>query len=205
MSIIKSSVLNPYDGVVGDHHFQSKVSSDRVDIQSTTLPVHMKGTTINFTNEGGNTIQDVVETILATQASVVAETVARASAIDSEVALRISEDAVLQTAVNQEASDRSVAMTAETVIRVAVEDSLDVKITEEKSARQTAMNLEIGARSAADTVLQTNVDSEAVTRESNDAILQSNLDSEVAARAASVLAELNARETDRYESRDWSS
>ena len=93
----------------------------------------------------------------------------------------------------------------ETVIRVAVEDSLDVKITEEKSARQTAMNLEIGARSAADTVLQTNVDSEAVTRESNDAILQSNLDSEVAARAASVLAELNARETDRYESRDWSS
>ena len=38
------------------------------------------------------------------------------------------------------------------------------------------MNLEIGARSAADTVLQTNVDSEAVTREANDVILQANID-----------------------------
>ena len=193
MSVVKSSVINLYDSLSGDNHFQAKVSSDRVDVQISSLPLNLKGATVNLTNEGGNTILDVVETIRSTQQSVVDEATARASAVAAEAALRVSGDADLQTAINQEASDRSAAMAAETVIRVAAESALDVKITEEKGAREAAVSAEISARSGADTVLQTNIDSEATTRATGDATLQSNLDSESAARTAAVLAELNAR------------
>ena len=193
MSVVKSSVINLYDSLSGDNHFQAKVSSDRVDVQISSLPLNLKGATVNLTNEGGNTILDVVETIRSTQQSVVDEAAARVSAVAAEAALRVSGDADLQTAVNQEASDRSAAMTAETAIRVAAESALDVKITEEKGARVAAVSAEISARSGADTVLQTNIDSEATTRIAGDTTLQSNLDSESAARTAAVLAELNAR------------
>ena len=182
MSIVKSSVINLYDGVSGDHHFQSKVSSDRVDVQVATLPLNIKGTSINLTNEGGNSIQDVVETMLATKQSVVDETAARGVAVANEASARSAADASLQNAINQEASDRSTAMIAETAVRVAAEDALDVKITEEKGARQAAVAAEILARSGADTVLQTNVDA-----------VQTKLDSEVAARVAADGAELTAR------------
>ena len=193
MSVVKSSVINLYDSLSGDNHFQAKVSSDRVDLQISSLPLNLKGAAVNLTNEGGNTILDVVETIRSTQQSVVDEATARASAVAAEAALRVSGDSDLQTAINQEASDRSAAMAAETVIRVAAESALDVKITEEKGAREAAVSAEISARSGADTVLQTNIDSEATTRAAGDATLQSNLDSESAARTAAVLAELNAR------------
>jgi hypothetical protein len=59
MSIIKSSVINLYDGE-GTHNFQSKVSSDRVELQSNTLPINLKGTSISLSNQGGDTINDVV-------------------------------------------------------------------------------------------------------------------------------------------------
>ena len=193
MSSVKSSVINLYDALSGDNHFQTKVSSDRVDLQVATLPLNLKGSIVSLSNEGGNQIVDVVETMLATQQSVVDEAAARSSAVSAEAALRVSGDADLQTAINQESSDRVTAMAAETVIRVVAENSLDVKITEEKGAREAAMTAEISARSGADTVLQTNLDSESVTRAADDTTLQSNLDSESAARVAAVLAELTAR------------
>ena len=62
MSIIKSSVINLYDGS-GTHNYQSKVSSDRVELQSSTLPLGLKGTSISLTNQNGDTITDAVGTM----------------------------------------------------------------------------------------------------------------------------------------------
>lgn len=193
MSVVKSSVLNLYDAISGDKHFQTKVSSDKVDLYISTLPITIKGTQINFTNEGGDTIQNVVQTTKDIQQSVVDETNARVAAVSDEATLRTDADAVLQTAIDQEAVDRAAAIQAESLIRVAAEDALDVKITEEKAARQAAITAEISARSAADTVLQTNLDAEAKTRGDNDTTLQSNIDAEASARQAADQAELNAR------------
>ena len=193
MSIVKSSCLNLYDAVSGDHHFQTKVSSDKVDMYVSSLPITIKGTKVHITNEGGDTVQDLVQTTKDIQQSVVDETNARISAVSAEATLRTDGNAVLQNAINQEAVDRAAAIQAESLIRVAAEDALDVKITEEKSARQAAITAEISARSAADTVLQTNLDAEAKTRGDNDATLQSNIDVEASARQAADQAELNAR------------
>jgi hypothetical protein len=63
MSIIKSSVINLYDGSTGDHLFQTKVSSDTINLQCATLPINLTGTSISLTNEGGDTIPDAVGTI----------------------------------------------------------------------------------------------------------------------------------------------
>ena len=147
MSVVKSSVINLYDSLTGSKHFQTKVSSDRVDLQVSTLPLYLKGTTVNLCNEGGNVVLDVVESMLATDASVVAESVSRASAISAEAKSRSDADLVVQSAVDKEVTDRISAMVAETILRVAVEGALDVKITEEKSARQSAITAEISARS----------------------------------------------------------
>jgi hypothetical protein len=62
MSIIKSSVINLYDGG-GTHQYQSKVSSDGVKLQSSTLPMNLTGTSISLTNEGGDSIVDAVGTM----------------------------------------------------------------------------------------------------------------------------------------------
>ena len=115
MSVVKSSVLNLYDGLAGTEHFQTKVSSDRVEIACSTLPLNLKGVTLNLANEGGNMVLDVVETILETQKSVVDESAARALAVSAEASLRVSGDSDLQTAINQESSDRATAMASETV------------------------------------------------------------------------------------------
>jgi hypothetical protein len=63
MSFIKSSVINLYDGQTGNNLFQSKVSDDKVELISTTLPINLSGTSIVLKNEGGDTINDVVATI----------------------------------------------------------------------------------------------------------------------------------------------
>jgi hypothetical protein len=193
VSIVKSSVINLYDGVSGEHHFQAKVSSDRVDLQIPTLPLVLKGTSISLTNVGGSSVDDVVGTILNTIQSVTDEVNARIADVQSEKTLRTSADADLQTAINQEASDRVAALNAETLVRVAAENALGVKIVEEKSAREAAITSEIGSRSAADTVLQTNITAEATGRIASDDTLQSNLNSETASRVAAGLAELTAR------------
>jgi hypothetical protein len=63
MSIIKSSVINLYDGSTGDHLFQTKVSSDTVNLQCATLPINLTASSISLTNQGGNAIPDAVGTI----------------------------------------------------------------------------------------------------------------------------------------------
>jgi hypothetical protein len=63
MSFIKSSAINLYDGETGNNLFQSKVSNDRVELISTTLPINVSGTSIVLKNESGDTINDAVGTI----------------------------------------------------------------------------------------------------------------------------------------------
>lgn len=62
MSIIRSSVINLFNGT-GDHTFQTKVSSDRVELQTDTIPLNLRGTSISLTNQGGETITDVVSVV----------------------------------------------------------------------------------------------------------------------------------------------
>ena len=85
MSVVKSNVLNLFDAVTGEHHFQQKVSSDRVELQVSTLPLNLKGTTINLTNAGGQQVSDIVSTTLSIIQSVVNETSSRISAVSSEL------------------------------------------------------------------------------------------------------------------------
>jgi hypothetical protein len=63
------SVINLYDGS-GDHHYQTKVSSDRVDIQANTIPLNLTGTSISLTNQGGDTINDIVGAITSILAQI---------------------------------------------------------------------------------------------------------------------------------------
>jgi hypothetical protein len=62
MSIIRSSVINLFNGT-GEHTFQTKVSSDRVELQTDTIPLNLRGTSISLTNQGGETITDVVSVV----------------------------------------------------------------------------------------------------------------------------------------------
>ena len=117
MSIVKSSVVNLYDAVTGDHHFQAKVSSDRVDLQVSTLPLHLKSTSFNLTNEGGNSVSDVVEKILGIEQSVADEETARIAAVAAEESARVAGDAALQASIDAEASTRAAA---DTVLQSAV-------------------------------------------------------------------------------------
>ena len=193
MSVVKSAAINLYDSVSGENHLQTKVSSDRADIQISSVPLYLKGTTVNLQNEGGNAIVDVVETMLATQQSVVDETTARVSAVTAEASARVAADGVLQDAVDDEKSAREAAMVAETSVRVSEEGKLDVKITEEKAARQQAITDEITARSGADTTLQGNIAAEQTSRVAEDGKLQTSLDGEIADRTTAVSDEKDER------------
>ena len=154
MSIVKSSVLNLYDSLTGDKHYQQKVSSDRVDLQTTTLPLNLKGTSINLSNEGGQQVSDIVSTTLSIIQSVVDETNARVSAVSAEASTRASSDATLQTAIDNEVSNRIQAIIDESAIRLAAETVINNALTAEVAARQAAITSEITARSTADTNLQ---------------------------------------------------
>jgi hypothetical protein len=68
MSIIKSSVINLYSD--SGHHYQSKVSDDRVDIQANTIPLNLKGKSISLTNVGGDAINDIVGTVTSILAQI---------------------------------------------------------------------------------------------------------------------------------------
>lgn len=193
MSIVKSSVLNLYDSLTGDKHYQQKVSSDRVDLQTTTLPLNLKGTSINLSNEGGQQVSDIVSTTLSIIQSVVDETNARVSAVSAEASTRASSDATLQTAIDNEVANRIQAIIDESAIRLAAETVISNALTAEVAARQAAITSEITARSTADTNLQTNIDAEATSRISADNTLQANLTQEVSDRIADVNAEETAR------------
>ena len=202
MSIIKSSTLNLYDAITGDKHFQTKVSTDRVDLQVTTLPVHLKSTSFNLTNEGGNSITDVVEKILTIEQSVADEETARVATVASEASDRAAADAALQSSLDAEASARAAAVatlqtaiatealergagdTVEQQARILAVANLNSLITTETSERTAADTAEANARSAADTALQSAIDAEASTRASADAVLQSSIDGEESARIA---------------------
>jgi hypothetical protein len=222
MSVVKSSALNLYDSVSGNNHFQTKVSSDRVDIQISSVPLYLKGTSLHLTNVNGNAITDVVETILGIIQTATNESAGRVIAINDEATDRLAADAVLQIAIDQKGVDSSSAIAAETLVRVAAEDALGVLILEEKAARQAAVTSEISARatgdqnldtlltsevsarqaavlaeltarSAADSTLQSNINGEASLRTTADGVLQSNLDQEVIDRTSAVSAEAALR------------
>jgi hypothetical protein len=218
MSIVKSSVVNLYDAVTGDHHFQAKVSSDRVDLQVSTLPVHLKSTSFNLTNEGGNSITDVVEKILGIEQSVADEEAARIAAVASEASDRAAADATLQSSLDAEASTRAAAVTAlQTAIateasersagdvaerdaRILAVANLNTLIATETSERTAADTLEANARTTADGQLQSAIDAEASTRVAADTSLQSNIDAEASTRASAdatlqsnITAEATAR------------
>jgi len=218
MSIIKSSTLNLYDAITGDKHFQTKVSSDRVDFHISTLPMYLKSTSFNLTNEGGNSITDVVETILGIEqsaadgqlsfdAALAAEASDRAAAdaalqssLDAEAATRAAAVTTLQTAIANEALERGAGDTVEQQARILAVANLNSLITTETIDRTAADTAEANARSAADNALQSAIDAESSTRASADAVLQSNIDTEASTRASAdatlqsnIAAEATAR------------
>jgi len=65
---------------------------------------------------------------------------------------------------------------------------VDTAVSDEATARTAAVSAEESARTAADTTLQSNIDSEVSARTSADTTLQSNIDAEATARANAVTA-----------------
>ena len=102
----KSSVVNLYDVITGLNRFQAKVSSDRVHLAVETLPINITGTSINFTNKGGASVMNAVDTILNIQNSVISEVNDRTIALSNEAYDRISGDNSVRGEIKQESKDR---------------------------------------------------------------------------------------------------
>ena len=146
MSVVKSSVFNLYDAVSGTKHMQCKVSSDKAEILLLNAPLTIKSQQINLSNEGGNTVSDIVETVLGAQQAIVDEATARSAAVSTEASTRNDADVVLQDNVDAEAVARSAAIVTESGVRVLAEGVIDARVTSETAARVSAVNSEISAR-----------------------------------------------------------
>ena len=86
------TTINLYNAA--NDHFQTKVKANSVDIHVNTLPMSLKASTISIENVSGNSVVDLVETVLDTIQSV-----------SDETTNRIAEDSTLQTAIDTNATN----------------------------------------------------------------------------------------------------
>lgn len=136
----------------------------------------------------------------AREAAVAQEVIDRDAAIAVETAARVAADATLQA--NIDALDAAhMASMAQTDIDLANEVTartnsdavLQQSVADEAAARAAADSAEATARSAADVVLQSNIDAEALARTEADAVHTAAIAQEVSDRVAAVGAEEAAR------------
>ena len=201
INMSKSSTVNLYDALTGDNHFMAKVSSDRMDLCATTVPLNLKGTAVNLYNEGGQYINDVVSTVLRMGGILEEEIGARIQAINGESQARETADAQMFRAledkitgdVNEVRSSITEQLNLQGEGLTAIQNGLVQEISnigrlqdnlnQEKQDRLTEVNVEREARSSADEMLsqrittenQARIDEIKVERERIDA-LGANID-----------------------------
>lgn len=186
MSGLKKQILKLYNPA-GDANYQLQLSATEC-VETYPTPLEITAPSLKLTS-GASVVTNVASSILANAAAVVTEQSARAAAdsalgllITAEETARINADGIassarstIQASLNAEivraglAEDvNTAAITAETSARLAADAALTARIdgevsssiTAETSARIAADNLEIVARSAADAVIQAQVDTE---------------------------------------------
>jgi hypothetical protein len=172
MSTIRSSTLNLYSCIDGDHLYQQKVLSDKITLTA-NLPVVESATKFDLVNSNGHQVLDVVETILAIKQKSIDDALMCESKMATERAFTVAQVAAVNSTLATEVSERN-------------QDILEVEaaITAETGARQAALTLEIQSRAGADAVLQSNLTSEIARAIAAEEALQTNINDQVVAVTA---------------------
>lgn len=203
MSGLKKQILKLYNPA-GDANYQLQLSATAC-VETYPTPLEITAPSLKLTS-GASVVTNVASSILANAAAVVTEQSARAAAdsalgllITAEETARINADGIassarstIQANLNAEivraglAEDVNTAsITAETSARLAADAALTARldgevsssVAAETSARIAADDLEIVARSAADAVLQGQVDTEKSRIDSIMLLSSASLDS----------------------------
>jgi len=169
---IRSSTLNLYSCIDGDHSYQQKVLSDKITLTA-NLPVVESATKFDLVNANGHQVLDVVETILAIKQKSIDDALMCESKIATERSFTVAQVAAVNSALTTEVSERK-------------QDILEVEalITAETGARTAALNLEIQSRAGADAIHTANLTSEIARATAAEALVQSNLNAQVIALTA---------------------
>ena len=162
MSITKSSVINLYDAVSGDTHFQTKVNSDMVKFKVSGKPIKVNSSEFSIVNDDGVTVENVAQFIQDEKDRLTQEVSDREAAVTAEATARSAVDDDLQAQISLRA--HTTYVNSKNSARKAETDQNAADILTEQAARSTAVNLEISNRSSADAVLQAAVDAETVAR-----------------------------------------
>ena len=88
----KSHVLNLYDSIDGSKHYYQKVFSDRVELESNSLPMNFKAGSFNMINSAGDQVSDVVGFLNNLSASLESEISSRGDSILAEEQARVAAD-----------------------------------------------------------------------------------------------------------------
>jgi hypothetical protein len=182
----KSSVLNLYDVIDQTKHYVQKVFSDRVVIDSSDLPIHIQGQSVNLFSNDGSEIVDVVGYLTNLNNVVESNMSSGGDSLLAEEQARIAADSALQANITAESSARVSAVNSEASARSAADATLQSNINAEVSAREAAVAAELSARSAADSTLQFNITAEASARASAISSVQASISAESSARDSAI-------------------
>jgi len=188
---VKSNSLNLYDAVTGNNHYYQRVSTDQVEVNADDLPMNLRAGQVNFYNSGGQSIIDVVTKIIATDAAIAAEVVARQNSIAIEEKNREDEDDAINILITSETQNRLNGDSTESKTRGDADTVLQNAINTEAGARAGAVTAEQTVRASADSTLQFNIDEEKTARLAADTFNSNRITIETNARVSAISTAVN--------------